>query len=86
MLFPKKADLSPARNWRGTYLPETGSKIPPRTTLKRMQAPTEQVASELQAGFRPERRTTDGPFAVIMGLKKRQEHGLESYSAYVDCT
>ena len=26
----------------------------------------------------------DGLFAVMMGLKKRQEHGLGSYSAYVE--
>ena len=49
-----------------------------------MQAPMEQMAFEMQAGFRPERGTIDGLFAVMMGLKKRQEHGLESYGVYVD--
>ena len=38
----------------------------------------------MQAGFRPERGTIDGPFAVMMGLRKRQENGLESYGVYVD--
>ena len=43
-----------------------------------MQAPMEQVASGMQVGFRPECRAIDGPFVVMMGLKGRQEHGLES--------
>ena len=40
----------------------------------------EQVAFEMQAGFRPERGATGG----LTGSKKRQEHGLESYSVHVD--
>ena len=52
--------------------------------VKRMQVLMEQVAFEMQAGFRPERGTTDGFFAVMMGLMKRQEHGLESNGVYVD--
>ena len=52
--------------------------------VKRMQALMEQVAFGMHAGFRPERGTTDGLFAVMMGLKKRKEHGLESYGVYVE--
>ena len=44
----------------------------------------EQVAFKMQTGFRPQRGTTDGLFAVMMGLKKRQEHGPESYGVNVD--
>ena len=49
-----------------------------------MQALMEQVAFEMQAGFKPERGTIDGLFAVMMGLKKSQGHGLESCGVYVD--
>jgi len=49
-----------------------------------MQVPIEQVAFGMQAGSRPERGTTDGPFEVMVGLKKRQVHVLESYGAFVD--
>ena len=38
----------------------------------------------MQKGFRPELRAIDGLFTVMMGLKKRQEHGLESWGIYVD--
>ena len=51
---------------------------------KRIQTHMEQVAFEMQAGFRPERGTIGGLFAVIMGLKERQEHGPGSYGVYVD--
>ena len=38
----------------------------------------------MQWEFRPERGTTDGLFAVMMGLKKRQGKGSESHGMYVD--
>lgn len=49
-----------------------------------MQALMEHVAFEMQAGFKPYRGTIDLLFAVIMGSKKRQGHGLGSYGVYVD--
>jgi hypothetical protein len=84
VLLPKKGDLSLAKNWRGICLLDIGSKILSNIMVKRMQALMEQVAFEMQAGFRPELETIDGLFAVMMGLKKRRGHGLESYGVYVD--
>ena len=76
--------LTYAKNWRGVCLLDTGSKIPSYTMAKRMQALMKQVAFGMQAGFRAEHGAIDGLFAVITGLKKRQEHGPESYGTYVD--
>ena len=84
VLLPKKGDLSLAKNWRGICLLDIGSKILSNVMVKRMQALMEQVGFDMQTGFRPERGTIDGLFAVMMGLKKRQEHGLESRGVYVD--
>ena len=53
--------------------------------VKRVHALMEQVSFGmqvpfgLQAGFRPERGTIDGPFAVMVLLKRRQEHGLWAF-------
>jgi len=38
----------------------------------------------MQTGFRPEGGAIDGLLAVMMGLKKRQEHDLETWGVYVD--
>ena len=84
MLLPKKGGPSFAKNWRGIGLLGIGSKILSNIMVKRMQALMEQVAFGMQTGFRPGRGAISGPFAVMMGLKKRQEHGLESYGVYVD--
>ena len=78
VLLPEKGGLSLAKNWRGICLLDIGSKILSNVMVKRMQALIEQVKFDMQTGFRPERGTIDGLFAVMMGLKKRQEHGLES--------
>jgi hypothetical protein len=83
VLLPKKRDLTLAKNWRGICLLDIGSKTLSDVMVKRMQALMEQVGFEMQTGFRPERGTTGGLFAVMMGLKKRQEHGLETWAVYV---
>jgi len=84
VLLPKKGDLMLTKNWRGICLLDIGSKILSNVMVKRMQALMEQVGFEMQTGFRPERGTIDGLFAVMMGLKKRQEHDLETWGVYVD--
>ena len=34
--------------------------------------------------FRPWRGTIDGTFNLLMALRKRQEHNLETYVSFVD--
>ena len=43
-----------------------------------------QEGMESQTGFRYYRGTIDGAFTVINALRKRQEHNLESYVAFID--
>ena len=44
----------------------------------------EEKGMESQTGFRCFRGTIDGAFIVIKKLRKRQEHNLESYVAFID--
>ena len=44
----------------------------------------EEEGMESQTGFRYYRGTIDGAFTVINALRKRQEHNLESYVAFID--
>ena len=44
----------------------------------------EQHGLETQVGFHSERGTTDCLFAAFMGLKKRQEHGMETWAMAID--
>ncbi len=37
-----------------------------------------------QTGFCPDRGTTDGLFTTFIGLRKRKEHGLETWALYID--
>ena len=39
---------------------------------------------ENQCGFRPGRSTTDAIFNMKSALKKRSEHGLESWVLFID--
>ena len=44
----------------------------------------EEEGMESQTGFRYFRVTIDGAFTVINALRKRQEHNLESFVAFID--
>ena len=44
----------------------------------------EEVGPENQCGFRPWRGTIDCTFNLLMALRKRQEHNLETFVSFVD--
>ena len=50
----------------------------------RFQLIEEELDRESQCGFRPGRGWTDAVFTVKMALKKRREHGLESWVMFLD--
>ena len=58
VLLPKKGHLPLAKNWRGTCLLDTGSKIPFSIMAKRMQAFLEQVVFEMRGSGRSAGRST----------------------------
>ena len=83
-LLPKKGDLGLCKNWRGICLLDIASKILDSVLVQRLQAVMEEEGMESQTGFRYYRGTIDGAFTVINALRKRQEHNLESYVAFID--
>ena len=54
--------------------------------VQRLQAVIEEEGTESQTSFRYFCGTIDGAFTVINALRKRQEHNLESYVAFIDLT
>ncbi len=40
--------------------------------------------TDAQAGFCPDCTTTDGIFTMIVGLQKRKEHGLETWTLFIE--
>ena len=52
--------------------------------VERLKGVMEENGPENQCGFRPERGTIDGTFNLLMALRKRQEHNLETYVSFVD--
>ena len=83
-LLPKKGDLGLCKNWRGICLLDIASKILDCVLVQRMQVVMEKEGMESQTGFRYFRGTIDGAFTVINALRKRQEHNLESWVAFID--
>ena len=83
-LLSKKGDLGLCKNWRGICLLDIASKILDSVLVQRLQSVMEEEGMESQTGFRYFRGTIDGAFTVINALRKRQEHNLESYVAFID--
>ena len=84
VLLPKKGDLGLPKNWRGICLLDIASKILSCVIVERLKGVMEEVGPENQCGFRPWRGTIDGTFNLLMALRKRQEHNLETYVSFVD--
>ena len=83
-LLPKKGDLGLCKNWRGICLLDIASKILSCVLVERMQSVMEECGMEAQTGFRFLRGTIDGAFNVLMALRKRQEHGKETWACFID--
>ena len=83
-ILPKKGDLSQPGNHRGIMLLEIAYKIIAILLLARLRPIEETLDHESQCGFRPGRGCTDAVFTVKMALKKRQEHGLETWVLFLD--
>jgi hypothetical protein len=82
--LPKTGDLSACKNWRAICLIEVGSKIVSSIMVSRLQVVQEAEGLEAQCGFRWRRGTTDGLFPLYQALRKRKEHGLETFVLFLD--
>ena len=83
-LLPKKGDLRDLNNWRGIMLLDAASKIISMIINDRLQRLLKEVGIEEQNGFSGGRGCSDGSFCIRQALKKRREHGLESWVLFVD--
>jgi len=83
-ILSKKGDLSLPGNYRGIVLLETLYKIAAIILHGRLQPVIESIDHEEQCGFRPQRGCPDGIFTVKMAIKKRREHGLETWIMFLD--
>ena len=83
-IFPKKGDLSNPGNHRGIMLLEAAYKICAIIIHSRLLPIEESLDHESQCGFRPGRSCTDSIFTIKIALKKRREHGQESWVLFLD--
>ena len=83
-ILAKKGDLSSAGNYRGIMMLEVGSKIVAIVLDVRLTPICESLDHETQCGFRPGRGTADASFTLKQVLRKRREHGLESWVLLLD--
>ena len=83
-ILQKKGDLSQPDNHRGIMLLEVAYKIIAIVLQARLRPIEESLDHETQCGFRPGRGCCDSIFTVKLALKKRREHGLESWVFFLD--
>ena len=83
-VLPKKGDLSLPGNHRGIMMLEVAYKAVAIIMHDRLSPTCEKLDHESQCGFRPKRGTQDGIFTLKLALKKRREHGLESWVYFLD--
>jgi exonuclease III len=83
-MLPKDGDLWDPGRWRSITLLDAVAKIKSTILTTRLNTILEMLGIEMQNGFTPKRGTVDGSFSVRTLLKKRREHGLETYGYFLD--
>ena len=63
---------------------ETAYKVVAIIIQARLSPIVEQLDHEQQCGFRPNRGCVDAVFTIKSALRKRREHGLESWVLFLD--
>ena len=83
-VLPKKGDLRAVGKWRGIFLMDTACKLISKIVTTRLVNILKIIGIEEQNGFMRGRGTTDGIFTLMQALRKRQEHSLDTWVAYID--
>jgi len=83
-ILPKSGDLSQPGNYRGVMLLEVLYKVIANLIKDRLTPIQESLEQESQCGFRPGRGCSDASFSLRMAIKKRREHGLETWVLLLD--
>ena len=84
VLLHKKGDKGQCKNWRAISLLDIASKVLSRIMTRRLHVLLGRVSTEDQNGFMRGRGCADATFSVLQGLRKRKEHGLGSWVAWID--
>lgn len=84
IVLPKKGDLSMPKKYRGIMLLEIAYKVVAIIIQTRLSPIVEKLDHEQQCGFRPNRGCVDAVFTIKSALRKRREHGLESWVLFLD--
>ena len=66
-------------NYRGIMLLEVLYKVVANVIKARLTPIQKSRQHESQCGFRPQRGCSDASFSLRMAVKKRREHGMESW-------
>jgi hypothetical protein len=83
-ILPKKGDLSQPGNYRGIMLLEVPYKIIATILQRRLVKVHHALNNKPQCGFLPLVGCPDANFVVRQCLKKRREHGLETWVLFLD--
>jgi hypothetical protein len=85
-ILPKKGDLSNPGNYRGIMMLEVAYKIVANILLTKLKPIKEsvQLDHECQNGFRKLRGCVDSIFTLKQLIRKRAEHGLETWLLLID--
>ncbi|PIK62384.1 endonuclease-reverse transcriptase [Apostichopus japonicus] len=82
--IPKKGDLTDCSNWRGVTLLPVMSKIFGRVLINRLKDGVDKVLRQEQAGFRPNRSTTEQIFTLRNILEQSNEWNSPLYVHFID--
>jgi hypothetical protein len=83
-ILEKKGDLSLPKNYRGIMMLEVAYKVVANIMQSRLSKISETLPHECQCGFRAGRGGSDGKFNFFQALKKRREHGEETWALLLD--
>ena len=83
-ILPKSGDLSQPGNYRGIMLLEVLLKVVKQLLKARLQPIQESLDHESQCGFRPNKGCSDANFVIRLCVKRRREHGLETWVLLLD--
>jgi hypothetical protein len=82
--LPKNGNLTDCNNWRGITLQSIPGKVFLSIILERMRKSIDEKLREEQAGFRPQRPTTDHIFTLRTIIEESTERKLNLVINFVD--
>ena len=82
--LPKKGNLQQCQNYRTISLISHASKVMLKVILNRLKPQAEEIIAKEQAGFRPNRSTTEQIFNLRVLCEKYSQHQQDIYHVFID--